>query len=129
MAEHDVFILGSHPDLSFVSIERGYWAGMVHSLEVRVPFVDVELFRALLPLRKSTTPPTKGLLAATPHPPLPDQILNRKETGFAIPVREWASRAVGAPMDHNLRGWARFLYQTFSKIFPLPNRIYRLCVA
>lgn len=58
MAEHDVFILGSHPDLSFVSIEHG---------------------------------------------------------DRTIPVREWASRAIGAPMDHNLRGWARFLYRTFSK--------------
>jgi len=34
---------------------------------------------------------------------------------WAILVREWGSRAVRAPMDHNLRGWARFLYQTFSK--------------
>jgi len=96
-------------------LRDGDWAGMAHSLEVRVPFVDVELFRALLPLRNSTTPPTKALLAATPHHPLPDAILNRKKTGFAIPVREWAAKAVGAPTDHNLRGWARFLYQRFSK--------------
>ena len=126
MADHDVFTFGSHPDLSFVSIERGDWAGMAHSLEVRVPFVDVELFRALLPLRKSTTRPMKALLAATPRTPLPDQILNRKKTGFAIPVHEWAPRAVGAPMDHTLR--SPFSLSDVSKDNSATNRIYRLCV-
>ena len=103
---------------------------MASSLEVSVPFVDVELFRALLPLRKSTTTPTKALLAATPRHPLPDAVLNRKKTGFAIPVREWAAKAVGAPTDHNLRGWSLFLYQTFPKdISAAKFGVCRLCVA
>src|SRR5260221_12582560 len=29
------------------------WAGMAHSVEIRVPFVDVELFRAVAPLMPS----------------------------------------------------------------------------
>ncbi|MBU6482745.1 MAG: hypothetical protein KGS09_19660, partial [Nitrospirae bacterium] len=63
--------------------------------QARVPFVDVEPFRALHPLRMLTSPPTKALLAATQRHPLPHKIL-RKKTGFGIHVREWA------PMDHSL---------------------------
>ena len=32
------------------------WAGMAHSLEIRVPFVDAELFRRLAPLLVGATP-------------------------------------------------------------------------
>jgi asparagine synthase (glutamine-hydrolysing) len=38
------------------------WAGMAHSVEIRTPFVDVELFRALAPYIASDTPPRKAHL-------------------------------------------------------------------
>jgi hypothetical protein len=65
------------------------WAGMAHSLEIRVPLVDVALLRALAPSLVSPSPPTKLDMAATPNSPLPSSILSRPKTGFSIPVRQW----------------------------------------
>ncbi len=65
------------------------WAGMAHSLEIRVPFVDPILLRGLAPGLASATTPGKGDLARAPRSPLPDAVLNRPKTGFEVPVREW----------------------------------------
>lgn len=108
------------PDGAGLWVSPDKRVGLVHQ-RVRVSFVDVKLFRALLSLRKSMASPGKALLATIPRQLLPDAILNRKKTGFAIPFREWASKAIGVPLDHNLRGWARFSIRHFPKIFPLPN--------
>jgi asparagine synthase (glutamine-hydrolysing) len=90
------------------------WAGMAHSLEIRVPFVDPMLLRGLAPALASSTPPGKGDLARAPRSPLPDAILNRPKTGFEVPVREWllASRPemVG---ESGFRGWAREVYRRY----------------
>lgn len=82
------------------------WAGMAHSLEIRTPLVDVALFRALLAANGGTTPPSKLDMAATALPPLPPEILNRRKTGFFIPVAQW----LGAP---SLRAWAKEVYSAF----------------
>lgn len=76
------------------------WAGMAHSLEIRTPLVDIGLFRAILPLLQSATPPGKLDMAAAVTPALPDEITHRAKTGFFIPVARWLG--VG-----NLRGWAQ----------------------
>lgn len=82
------------------------WAGMAHSLEIRTPLVDVALFRALLAANGGATPPTKRDMAATARPPLPAAILDRRKTGFFIPVAQW----LGAP---SLRAWAKQVYGCF----------------
>ncbi|MDW8309380.1 MAG: asparagine synthase (glutamine-hydrolyzing), partial [Verrucomicrobiales bacterium] len=73
------------------------WASMAHSVEIRVPYVDVPLLRALAPRLVGLAPPTKRDLAGVPSRPLPSEILNRPKTGFQIPVREWlmAGRTTG----------------------------------
>jgi len=78
------------------------WAGMAHSLEIRVPLVDVDLWRAVAALGAG-----KGDMAACAHPPLPPEILNRPKTGFFVPVAEW----LGA---RDLRGWAGAVYHAFT---------------
>lgn len=84
------------------------WAGMAHSLEIRVPLVDHVLFRDLAPLLVSQSPPDKALFAATPVKPLPPEVLARAKTGFAVPVREWiAVRSGVRTADRGLRGWAK----------------------
>jgi len=65
------------------------WAGMAHSIEIRVPFVDVDLLRALAPLLASQNPPDKRDLADVPRTKLPAEVLARPKTGFSVPVREW----------------------------------------
>lgn len=83
------------------------WAGMAHSLEIRLPFVDTTLFRALAPcLSDPFEKPAKPLLAGVPNRPLPDEILNRPKTGFSIPVREWVEGRWGEQNQRGLRGWA-----------------------
>ncbi|MBI3852548.1 MAG: asparagine synthase (glutamine-hydrolyzing) [Verrucomicrobia bacterium] len=111
------------------------WAGMAHSLEIRVPLVDVTLLRALAPSLTCAAPPTKLDLARTPRCPLPAAVLARPKTGFLIPVREWlleekekaesrkqkweiANRKsqIGNQQSagRGLRGWAKEVYQRFA---------------
>jgi asparagine synthase (glutamine-hydrolysing) len=87
------------------------WASMAHSLEVRVPLVDVALWRTLAPALTSAAPPNKQTLARSPALPLPEALLNRPKTGFFIPVREWLlGDAPANPADRGLRGWARHVH-------------------
>ena len=96
------------------------WAGMAHSLEIRVPLVDTTLLRSLLPALGSDTPPTKRDMAAAPRSPLPAAVLNRSKTGFTIPVRDWMRKEspeskVQRPKsgERGLRGWARYVHSRF----------------
>lgn len=89
------------------------WASMAHSLEMRVPLVDIELFRAVAPLFNSTSAPSKLEMAKVPRTPLPSQILKRGKTGFSIPVREWLSRERQSVRETGLRGWAKIVHKTF----------------
>jgi len=83
------------------------WAGMAHSLEIRVPFVDVDLFRAALPLLASAKAPNKAAIAAEISQKLPRQILERRKTGFRIPIEHWLERVPDSKgHGHGLRNWA-----------------------
>ncbi|MBU0986628.1 MAG: asparagine synthase (glutamine-hydrolyzing) [Proteobacteria bacterium] len=87
------------------------WAGMAHSLEIRVPFVDVDLLRNLMPLLTLGKPPSKRDMAKVLTNPLPDELLNRPKTGFSVPVREWLMLDGGSmTTERGLRGWALKLY-------------------
>lgn len=83
------------------------WAGMAHSLEIRVPFVDATLLRAILPLMVQTTPLRKVDMALAADPAFPKPVLDRAKTGFVVPVRSWLQRRGGARTERGLRGWAR----------------------
>src|ERR1700722_11390503 len=66
------------------------WAGMAHSLEIRVPLVDFTLLRALAPAIPALTPGAgKTALAKAPTVPLPDEIVTRAKTGFNVPTGDW----------------------------------------
>lgn len=83
------------------------WAGMAHGVEVRVPFVDVAVLRALAPLVAGANPPTKAHLARAIAAPVGEAIAARRKTGFSVPVRDWL--AAGRPRsarERGLRGWA-----------------------
>ncbi len=94
------------------------WAGMAHSLEIRLPLVDVGLFKAVAPLLVSADPPGKLDAVATLERPLPDILLRRGKTGFSTPVRDWmAARAPSAAQHRGLRGWARQVLPPQPKLF------------
>jgi asparagine synthase (glutamine-hydrolysing) len=88
------------------------WAGMAHSLEIRVPLVDATLVAGLAPLLAGAHPPDKRELAATPKFPLPRALIERPKTGFVVPVREWLTEGLTRAgqvksQERGFRGWAR----------------------
>ena len=92
------------------------WASMAHSIEVRVPLVDVALWRTLAPLLAGAHPPGKQSLARSPARPLPAAVLNRPKTGFFIPVRDWLlDGSDNTPAERGLRGWAKFVHAQFAR--------------
>ncbi|MCC6212392.1 MAG: asparagine synthase (glutamine-hydrolyzing) [Burkholderiales bacterium] len=96
------------------------WAGMAHSVEIRLPFVDATLFRGLAPWIVSEAPPRKADAATTGAAMLPGDIVARTKTGFAFPVREWTAGdpRVRRATVRGLRGWAR-------RILPRQPRQFR----
>jgi len=83
------------------------WAGMAHSLEIRVPFVDVPLLRALAPyVAKPGAHPAKQHLRDVPRTHLPDQVVNRRKTGFSVPFNDWLDRTADSSVRRGLRAWS-----------------------
>ena len=72
------------------------WAGMAHSLEIRVPLVD---FRLLGALASSIPAIAKGAgkaaLAAAPTTSLPNEVVARAKSGFGVPTGAWISSIIG----------------------------------
>ena len=95
------------------------WAGMAHSLEIRVPLVDVRVLRSLAPLMVSDRCPTKHDFASVLRTRLPDAILLRSKSGFVTPVSEWISRSSGVEgqKSRGLRAWARRLLPPQPRMF------------
>ena len=109
-------VSGSHARISVLEMTRymrntllrdSDWAGMAHSLEVRVPLVDIDLFRALLPiLARENVTLSKRDMAQAPIKPLPSDVVNHPKTGFAIPVQQWLESDARESRLRGLRGWA-----------------------
>ena len=84
------------------------WAAMAHSVEVRVPFVDVEIFRRVVPLVVSGRVSGKTVLARALAPRFPQELIERRKTGFSTPVRQWLVRQdPSARHRRGLKGWAK----------------------
>jgi asparagine synthase (glutamine-hydrolysing) len=87
---------------------------MAHSVEIRVPLVDIVLLRQVAPLIASNHRPGKLDMAGTLATPLPDAVLQRAKSGFFVPVQRWLatdpSPRVGN-RDHDWRAWAQAVYQ------------------
>jgi len=83
------------------------WAGMAHSLEIRVPYIDIGIFRTIAPFLALPQSPKKSELAhAAPIHPR-EALLRRKKTGFSIPVQEWLyGRRKKSLFARGLRDWA-----------------------
>jgi asparagine synthase (glutamine-hydrolysing) len=75
------------------------WASMAHSLEVRVPLVDVKLLSHLALLTAKSRTLSKRLLGNSPRLPLPSKVIERPKTGFGTPIQAWLER------DARIRRW------------------------
>jgi asparagine synthase (glutamine-hydrolysing) len=75
---------------------------MANSLELRVPFLDPEVFKvaSTLPVgQRVTKETTKYALRRALEQIVPPHVLNRRKLGFPVPTRHW--------LAEGLHGWAR----------------------
>lgn len=75
-----------------------------HSLEVRLPFLDTEVFEVAknIPASlKTANGTTKYILRKAAEGIVPDHILHRKKLGFPVPIRHW--------LKNEMYDWARQL--------------------
>lgn len=129
-------IPGTHAKISILELTRymrntllrdSDWAGMSHSIEIRTPFVDIDLFRALVPiLARKKVNLSKKDVAFAPKRPLPDELFNRPKSGFTVPIQQWieTDEQTSKSRMRGLRGWAIKVYQSFgfSNETTLPRR-------
>jgi asparagine synthase (glutamine-hydrolysing) len=98
------------------------WASMAHGLELRVPLVDVRLWKRILPLCLLPTPVNKRQMAMTPLHQLPEAILNRPKTGFSIPVSQWLLEAESGQSNQmqstGLRPWSVRVWERWMESVP-----------
>jgi len=90
------------------------WAGMAHSVEIRVPLVDMVLLRQLIEIPTIDVTQEKRAIARAVAPHLPAAVLERPKSGFAVPIHQWLNP--GAPTSlGNHRGWSLDLYRRFTQ--------------
>lgn len=80
---------------------------MAHSLELRVPFLDKEVFKiaASIPSNeKIKNNTTKYILRKAVDGIVPDHVLHRKKLGFPVPIRHW--------LKDEMYDWANHLIRT-----------------
>jgi asparagine synthase (glutamine-hydrolysing) len=95
------------------------WAGMAHSIEIRVPLVDADLLKGFAPAVATLVPGEgKAALAQSPSLPLPDHIIARAKTGFSVPTAAWMTNGLAKSVMASLavqskgaisRDWSRFV--------------------
>lgn len=90
------------------------WAGMAHSIEIRVPMVDMALLRQIAALRASEFAPRKPQVANVLRRPLPERVVRRQKSGFVAPVREWLQEEADHAPQRGLRQWAKYIYRRFA---------------
>ncbi|SET32940.1 asparagine synthase (glutamine-hydrolysing) [Oceanobacillus limi] len=79
---------------------------MANSLELRVPFLDKEVFRVAneIPVNlKIANGTTKDILRQASRGIIPDHVLDRKKLGFPVPIRHW--------LKDELNSWAKQLIE------------------
>lgn len=89
------------------------WAGMAHSLEIRVPLVDVAFLKSVAGLLRHKAWNYKKLVAQCAwdgHPP--EEIIGRSKTGFAVPIAEWLVPDAGTVGSWR-RAWLKEVYRNF----------------
>jgi asparagine synthase (glutamine-hydrolysing) len=92
------------------------WASMHHSLEIRVPFVDVPLLRTVFAELLRGNAYSKADMAATLALPLPKAILERPKVGFMVPMHAWLQGNEPRKGGGSMRAWARQVYSRFAGV-------------
>jgi asparagine synthase (glutamine-hydrolysing) len=86
------------------------WAGMAHSVEIRMPMVDLPMLRAVTPAAAAHPEMRKpDFLSAVICGSLGERLLARRKTGFTVPVRDWLLRSSAVRSGRGLRDWAALI--------------------
>lgn len=89
------------------------WASMAHSIEIRVPLVDLPLLKQFVELPDLDANSEKRTIVRHVAPGLPETVLNRPKTGFVVPIHQWLNPGAGRHVTRN-RDWAMMLYRHFA---------------
>lgn len=95
------------PELLLMRVDK---MSMGASLEARVPFLDhkfVELAMSIPEDVKTRNGDLKYILKKAVRGLIPDDLIDRKKQGFAVPVREWFSDRLGDFARDELRKFCR----------------------
>ena len=76
--------------------------GMSKGVEIRVPFLDIELVKFANSLPVKFKKSGKFILKESLQDTLPKKILNRKKTGFGVPLRHWLSNDLREMVEDTL---------------------------
>ncbi|TKC16372.1 asparagine synthase (glutamine-hydrolyzing) [Robertmurraya kyonggiensis] len=90
---------------------------MAHSLELRVPFLDKEVFEIASRIpdhMKIANGTTKFILREAVKDLIPDFILHRKKLGFPVPIRQW--------LRNELYDWAKDTINNSSTLGTIFNK-------
>ena len=93
---------------------------MANSLELRVPFLDRDVFQVasmIEPEYKITKETTKAILREAFKNDIPEHVVNRRKLGFPVPIRVW--------LKDELKDWTKYIIET-SKTDSLINKKYVL---
>ncbi len=94
------------------------WAGMAHSIEIRVPYIDVELWKSAMPMiSQNANSSWKEILAEIPSVGIPDHIRRRSKQGFNVPFDYWIGGTnVGKSNGAWSRKWASDVIHQFTGV-------------
>ena len=106
-----VLLLESQWYLRHQLLRDADWAGMAHSVEIRLPLVDAQLLADVAGYLSGPDGFRKADLARSARYSLPEAVIQRPKSGFTTPVGEWLrSEGLAKEGDRGLRGWARYVY-------------------
>jgi asparagine synthase (glutamine-hydrolysing) len=91
------------PELLLMRVDK---MGMGASVEGRVPFLDhkfIEFVMSIPSEIKTRNRELKYILKKAVRGVIPDEIIDRKKQGFAVPVREWLDDELGVHMARELK--------------------------
>ena len=87
------------------------WAGMAHSLEIRLPFLDWSLIEYIAYQRNQDITMQKIDIFNILGPSIPSEILNRPKTGFETPIKSWIKNNNLKPSkSYGLHGWQEVVF-------------------
>ena len=90
------------------------WASMANSIELRTPFVDWTFFNKIIPLLKANKNLNKGNLLDCFRGKIPNQLYNRKKTGFTIPHEKYLRYfSVKNKFSNSIRDWSLLSYKKY----------------